>query len=553
MQQFGYGIEQLGEFTNLIKQNSATLANFGGTVSRGAKIFADAAQDVQKSDLGKQLQMLGKTPDEINKGIAGFIQNQNVLGRGQNSIQQDLKKETKDYLLNLDLLSRLTGQDAETIQRKQQEALAVDQYNATQFMLKKRMDAGDEKAAAQYKANERIASTLTGDALKDFVAGVGGDQEAMGRIYQTSSGAAQMMNEGITDAGAFLQTLSKDAGKMQEMIAPAAALGVSFRDMTYGMKDLGEMTAKSADETVQQQEARAKKEQELATKGLDPATKAATELRISQQQQRDASQNLINAGIVPVTKAMEKLAGVTNAVAQVPGAVAPKTLGGPAGGGQQGGATAGGAGGWLRNALGIGGGGGGAAPSGAGLTGKSLDGVNPNLADALGQAAGEYKQITGQTVEVTSALRDSTKQAELYNAYVTGKSKFPAAPPGTSLHERGLAVDVNQATADKLDSMGLLAKYGLSRPVSGDPVHIQGAYANGGYLSANGIGVVGENGPELVKGPADVTSAQNSASMFSALEQMPDLLNAQLDKLSELVRAMENQSSISSKILQQTQ
>ena len=70
MQKFGYGIEQLGDMTALLKANSKELAAFGGTAASGTKAFADAAADIQRSEVGKSLQMLGKTPDDINKGTA---------------------------------------------------------------------------------------------------------------------------------------------------------------------------------------------------------------------------------------------------------------------------------------------------------------------------------------------------------------------------------------------------------------------------------------------------------------------------------------------------
>lgn len=43
---------------------------------------------------------------------------------------------------------------------------------------------------------------------------------------------------------------------------------------------------------------------------------------------------------------------------------------------------------------------------------------------------------------VTSTVRSRRKQKELYNRYLAGQSRFPAARPGTSRHERGLAIDM---------------------------------------------------------------------------------------------------------------
>jgi hypothetical protein len=43
---------------------------------------------------------------------------------------------------------------------------------------------------------------------------------------------------------------------------------------------------------------------------------------------------------------------------------------------------------------------------------------------------------------VTSTVRSRRKQKALYNKYLAGQSPFPAARPGTSRHERGLAIDL---------------------------------------------------------------------------------------------------------------
>lgn len=48
----------------------------------------------------------------------------------------------------------------------------------------------------------------------------------------------------------------------------------------------------------------------------------------------------------------------------------------------------------------------------------------------------------GIRAHVTSARRSSAKQAELYRKSQLPGARFPAAPPGTSTHERGLAFDV---------------------------------------------------------------------------------------------------------------
>lgn len=80
---------------------------------------------------------------------------------------------------------------------------------------------------------------------------------------------------------------------------------------------------------------------------------------------------------------------------------------------------------------------------------------------------------------VTSSFRSASKQSRLYQAWLSGESQIPAAPPGRSLHGYGLAFDLARIGKDPFDDpllnwLGQVWKswggeYGGSR----DPVHFQ--------------------------------------------------------------------------------
>lgn len=70
-----------------------------------------------------------------------------------------------------------------------------------------------------------------------------------------------------------------------------------------------------------------------------------------------------------------------------------------------------------------------------------FNGLHPELApyaDALFQ----WAEDRGLHPRVTSVRRSTQQQAVLYQRYLRGQSSFPAAPPGRSLHEKGLAFDM---------------------------------------------------------------------------------------------------------------
>jgi hypothetical protein len=106
---------------------------------------------------------------------------------------------------------------------------------------------------------------------------------------------------------------------------------------------------------------------------------------------------------------------------------------------------------------------------GGGVTGnsKNLQNWDPKFESSVVSMLQEYVAAGNAPPVMTSGYRYPGDQAKIS----TGYSK---AKPGTSRHERGLAVDFNSVDVNRMKSMGLLTKYGLSQPMPGkDPVHIQ--------------------------------------------------------------------------------
>lgn len=95
---------------------------------------------------------------------------------------------------------------------------------------------------------------------------------------------------------------------------------------------------------------------------------------------------------------------------------------------------------------------------------NALAGLHPSMQVAIRQA----ERLLGEAVIVVSGRRSRADQERLWAARHT--NPYPVAPPGTSLHERGLAVDVPLGQAGRLAAIAALA--GLCQPLPLiDPVH----------------------------------------------------------------------------------
>lgn len=127
-------------------------------------------------------------------------------------------------------------------------------------------------------------------------------------------------------------------------------------------------------------------------------------------------------------------------------------------------------------------------------------GLNQTFADRLS----DFQQ-DNPNIRVNSAYRSPARQAELYAN--RGNNPYPVAAPGTSLHEKGMAVDLGGLTpADR----EMAKQYGIAFPVTGDPVHAQPVETAGGVAPP---GVTAQRGSQYVSAA--------SATMSDASEGDP--------------------------------
>lgn len=125
--------------------------------------------------------------------------------------------------------------------------------------------------------------------------------------------------------------------------------------------------------------------------------------------------------------------------------------------------------------------------------------VNPAILSGLSRLA----QSSHQTISIASGFRTYEEQKILYQRYIdSGKDiRYIAAPPGSSEHESGNAVDanVNGTPLANFYTSQQLHKFGLSAPVDGDPVHIQ-------LASKSDYKTAGTGGGDISSGTGDIAS-----------------------------------------------
>jgi methyl-accepting chemotaxis protein len=111
LKRMNYGTDELDKFVSIVKENSATLANFGGTVSQGLGQMAAVSSSIQQSDMGRQFRDMGISVDDINRGIASYTKMQMLSGARQKMSAEQQAVAAAAYIKETDLLAKITGKN----------------------------------------------------------------------------------------------------------------------------------------------------------------------------------------------------------------------------------------------------------------------------------------------------------------------------------------------------------------------------------------------------------------------------------------------------------
>jgi LAS superfamily LD-carboxypeptidase LdcB len=578
----------LDVFKKQVGDNAQALARFGGMTGDGAEAFSKITGSLTELDkTGKladnSLRRLGLSTEDIGAAAAAFVTQQTRLGLTQGRSNAELAAGTKAYAIELDALQKVTGLSREAIQKQQDAALSESRFRANYDTLIAQGKENEAKALMKLQTQISAIGPEAGQGVRDLLSGAGTD--AARKLMASTGGAAQDILDRVkegkldeTQAALELQQAMKktadaarnnaqyvdkgssaflDYAQQSDLINAKLVNGQLVRERQD--KQMAEGTDELTDQTIDAQKSMEGMNREMQKLGftfLPQASKAVAAMTDSMKKFVEYVNKTIGGGADagggtasgPSTQqsraaqsqtAQAAPAGQTNQVSQT---MVTNTGGGAAMvfRGRRGGAKGGGGGGGpeVDNSKE-------AVATAGGLIKGSLSGVNKGLVDALVQAVTAY----GKPITVTSGLRSNEEQQKLYDDFVAGRSKFPAAKPGESKHNTGNAVDISLSDANALADGGFLKAAGLGRPVKGDPVHIQQvSAANGAILS----GPMGGYKPNLTMHGTEAIVPLNTPTQQAAATGGMDtsLMSAQLDRLDEMVSLMKNQLGVSTRIMQ---
>jgi hypothetical protein len=177
----------------------------------------------------------------------------------------------------------------------------------------------------------------------------------------------------------------------------------------------------------------------------------------------------------------------------------------------------------------------------------NFEALDDAFQNAVTKAAEEYNAVTGKKIKLNSATRDPADQERIYAESVSAgrpgisPTGMPIGKPGTSRHERGLAVDIQNYNDPQ--AVAAFNRQGLFQKVPNDPVHFQ--FEEGGIASGprSGYGAT-------LHGDEAVIPLNNGAGNFVKMfESMAESNRAMVSMMQEMVSAQKNSVDVQQKML----
>jgi len=287
----------LETFTTAVVENSRSLALLGGSASTGAKRFAQISGRIQK-DFGPQLSRLGLTMEETTDGVASYLEIQTQLGNAQKMSNDELVAGAGEFLLELDLLARVTGlsrkQLMEQMQQQQQDA-----------RIKALLMSMDDKT----RKNTQSILAAMGDAPPELKQAV---QEMIATGGTPFSKAGKMIAMAAPEMADALGRLGQGGASVEEVFAAMRASSGGIGDMSRSLAIAGFATGDASYAAAAQLQSLAKigldygQSQVDQQKAMESGGKAVADFQRTMQQ----LVNLIAVVLNPVIKIFSTLLGL---------------------------------------------------------------------------------------------------------------------------------------------------------------------------------------------------------------------------------------------------
>ena len=266
---------QLKSFQKQISENSVALARFRGLTSEGAEDFAAiTGQLTQGTD--DSLRRLGMNADQIGETTGEFIKRQTRLGLSQNKSVTELALGSKQYAMELDLLSKVTGQSRESIQKQQDAALSESRFRANYDELVAQGREKEAKALMDLQIRMSSFGAELGQGTRDLASGAA-NTDAARKLMASTGGAAQDIISRLKSGAIDQDQAQKELQAATRRTATAQRDNAKYVDAATSAYSAYGQVSDFNTANLEESGMKAKKAQDQQINNTDELTKNTTE------------------------------------------------------------------------------------------------------------------------------------------------------------------------------------------------------------------------------------------------------------------------------------
>ena len=259
---------------------------------------------------------MGLMPKDIAEGMAGYLRTQTRLGNAQRMTTDQLATGVRNYLLEQDALTKLTGVNRKEAEKMREAALTEEQHAG---MIRKLQLAGRDDEAKNMIAVSDAANRLNPEFGKLVRALQTGNlsSEAARKLNISAPGAMRALEMGTKGVlkpmqvmDSIIKELAATGDNIGAELAPFSAFNQVFVDM--GMTtQLRIAQEKGLQKTLDETEEELKRQGATGKKAADQLVENQTNLIKAQIEANKVMTDFIFKGIGPAQEAMRVLATAT--------------------------------------------------------------------------------------------------------------------------------------------------------------------------------------------------------------------------------------------------
>ena len=266
----------LGEFSDIVAENSQRMTYFGGGVANGTVQFAKLAGELRTGP-GRALMGIGYTAQDLNESLIDYAEFSQRQARAEGKQAKLTADGAANYLETVDQLAAITGKRRDQIKEEMNQ---VNQDSRSRAAIARM----GEKEQLQFAANLSQTPDALADALKDMADGVANTPLAQGLLTASDTfreSSKDIQNMSAAEYSTFMVNVRKDldakSAGMNEGLDAIIASGSGYGQALDIVGTLADKVAVTEEQALEI--AKKKKAEEAKDAGQKGFSNALREIR----------------------------------------------------------------------------------------------------------------------------------------------------------------------------------------------------------------------------------------------------------------------------------